>query len=447
VYRFGSWEAAMARALGVASEGGVARDVQPAAFRQHDDPLAHAKTDPPPAFTAPALPIDPADEATVDAMMARRRASTMRTPAAQRAAFVAGMDPRPHMPRITASVEPADPVAAADDRSRHAKLKAEHARLVDMLREERERNAFMGQLHRATQTPKILRSERASGLREMTAVAMASDWHVEEPVDPVKVAHRNEYSLAIADDRIRRFFQGCIDLVEHHRADGRTVVRDMVLAFSGDLMSGYIHPELQETNDLSPIETALWLQPRIRDGIATLLERLQLRSILVPWSHGNHGRVTQKSRISTGSENSFEWMLGRTIEREFASDPRVQFDTSPSAHQYVQAYDFTLHFHHGDSLKYQGGVGGLGIPLLKAVPAWDDIRYAHVHHVGHWHQLRDYGRVMVNGSLIGYGPYSSWIRAPFEPPQQMFYLLDSKRAKCHVTPLWVGEIADEARAA
>jgi predicted phosphodiesterase len=92
VYRFGSWEAAMARALGVASEGGVARDVQPAAFRQHDDPLAHAKTDPPPAFTAPALPIDPADEATVDAMMARRRASTMRTPAAQRAAFVAGMD-------------------------------------------------------------------------------------------------------------------------------------------------------------------------------------------------------------------------------------------------------------------------------------------------------------------------------------------------------------------
>jgi metallophosphoesterase superfamily enzyme len=96
VYRFGSWEAAMARALGVASEGGVTRDVQPAAFRQHDDPLAHAKTDPPPpAFTAPALPIDPADEAIVDAMMARRRASTMRTPAAQRAAFVAGMDDAP----------------------------------------------------------------------------------------------------------------------------------------------------------------------------------------------------------------------------------------------------------------------------------------------------------------------------------------------------------------
>jgi hypothetical protein len=349
-------------------------------------------------------------------------------------------------PRSDAPPEHRDPVASHDAKRAEKRLRDEHARTVELLREERARNAFMGAVQGQKPAPRIARSEKTSGLREMTAVVMGSDWHVEEVVEPVKVGHRNEYNLAIADASVRRFYSATIDLVRHHRASKQVVIRDMVCAFSGDLMSGYIHDELREANELSPVETALWLRPRIRDGLNLLLSELDLRSLSVPWSYGNHGRTTHRTQIGTGAENSYEWLLGKMLEQDFAHDRRVSFDTSPCPHQYVEAYDFTLHFHHGDSLKYGGGVGGLGVPLLKAVPAWDDVRYAHYHHVGHWHQLRDYGRVLVNGSLIGYGPYSQWIRAPFEAPQQLFYLLDSQRGKCHVTPLWVRELAQAKRA-
>jgi hypothetical protein len=343
--------------------------------------------------------------------------------------------PKPKPPPAPAAPEQLLDRAAAkrDD----ARLRAEHKGLVERLHEERARNAFAAALGRETATPRIGRTERASGLREMTAVAMGSDWHVEETVLAVKAGGRNEYSLDIADLSIRRFFQAQIDLVRHHRASKQLIIRDMVCAFSGDLMTGYIHEELTETNALSPVETALWLKPRLRAGLLRLLGELGLRSVVVPWSYGNHGRTTPKTRISTGAENSYEWLLGRMLADSFADDKRVAFDVSPCPHQYARVYDFTLHFHHGDSLRYGGGVGGVGIPLLKAVPAWDEVRRADVHHIGHFHQLRDYGRAMVNGSLIGYGPYSQWIKAPFEEPQQLFYLLDSKRGKCHVTPLWI----------
>lgn len=329
-----------------------------------------------------------------------------------------------------------DPVERADERREDARLRTEHAKLVDMLREERARNAFLKEVH-AHKTPTAFRTERRSGLREMVAVAMGSDWHVEETIPAVKAQYRNEYNLAIADASIQRFFQAQIDLVEHHRASKRVVIRQMVCAFSGDLMSGYIHEELLESNALSPIMTALWLKPRIEAGIRLLLDKGKMERVLVPWSYGNHGRTTPKKRIATGAENSYEYMLGRILEDTFKDDPRVVFDTSPTPHQYAQVFDYTLHFHHGDSIGYGGGVGGVGIPLLKAVPAWNVVRPAHWHCIGHFHQLRDYGPAMINGSLIGYGPYSMEIKAPFEEPQQLFFLVDSKRGKCHTTPLWV----------
>lgn len=332
-----------------------------------------------------------------------------------------------------------DPVERLTEKRDVSRLREEHGRLVEMLRQERERNAFLKAVGEVRETPTIIRHEKRSGLREQCAVAFGTDWHVEEPVQPVKAGYRNEYNLEIADQSIKRFFRGFIDLVQHHRADKSAVINTAVVGFGGDLMSGYIHEELTESNQLSPVETAIWLKPRIRNGLLTLLKELDLKSLLVPWSYGNHGRTTPRTRVSTGAENSYEWMLGRMLEDDFRDDKRVKFDTTPSPHQYVEVFDYTLHFHHGDSLQYGGGVGGVGIPLLKAVPAWDDVRYAHIHHIGHFHTLRDYGRALVNGSMIGYGPYSQWIKAPYEPPQQLFYLLDSKRGRCHTTPIWVRE--------
>lgn len=349
--------------------------------------------------------------------------------------------------RELASTHHLDPVKAAEDRKERITDKRQVANLVEQLREARTRQAFLDATRKIAPTPKISPREKSPGIREMTAVCMASDWHVEEEVDPVSVAYRNEYNLEIADRRVARFFEGIVWNIEHHRASKKVVIRDLVLALSGDLFTGYIHEELMELNALSPTEAVRWLLPRLRDGIRMLLNRLGLEHIEIPCSHGNHGRTTLKSRIASGAENSYENLMYHMLAEEFRNEKRVHFEITSSPHQYVQVYEFVLHFHHGDSLKYAGGVGGLAVPLLRAIPAWDNVKFAHYHHIGHFHQLSDFGRAMVNGSLIGFGAYSQWIKASPEPPQQLFYLIDRSRGKCQSTPIWVGESESQAKSA
>jgi hypothetical protein len=348
-------------------------------------------------------------------------------------------DPPPTM----RSARPAelDPERRRDERDERVRARREVELLTDRIRELRARQSFLDEVAAHQGPPRIHPRERTSGVREMAAVVLASDWHVEESVDPAAVAGRNAYDLEVADRRVRRFFRGIVWNVEHHRASGRLAIRDLVLWLGGDLMTGYIHEELLEGNALSPTETILWLIPRLRDGIASLLEILQLERLIVPCSYGNHGRTTAKRRVATGAANSFEWLMYHHLADAFRGDPRVHFEIASSAHQYVEVFGRTLHFHHGDELKYQGGVGGVGIPLLKRVPQWDRLRRAEVHNIGHFHQLLDYGCAVVNGSLIGYGPYSQSIGASPEPPQQLMYMVDRTRGKCLTTQLWVERAA------
>jgi hypothetical protein len=332
------------------------------------------------------------------------------------------------------------PVERLEMREQTSTERKQIDQLARELREANARQDFLERMRSHEAPPSIIRRERTSNLREMTAVVGASDWHVEETVDPEAIAFRNKYNLEIAGQRIERFFNGIAWNIEHHRASRLIVIHDLVLWLGGDLMSGYIHEELIENNQLSPTETILWLLPRLNGGLRMLRERLGI-NVVVPCSYGNHGRTTHKPRISSGPQNSYEWLMYHNLSRELADDKGIRFEITKSAHQYVQVYDKTLHFHHGDDVKFAGGVGGITIPLKKRIPSWDLIRRADYHHIGHFHQYNDFGRTVANGSLIGYGPYSQRIGAEIEEPQQFMYLLDSERGKCQSTPLWVGERA------
>jgi hypothetical protein len=68
----------------------------------------------------------------------------------------------------------------------------------------------------------------------------------------------------------------------------------------------------------------------------------------------------------------------------------------------LQIYDVTVRFHHGHSIRYAGGVGGIYIPTNKAIAQWNKGRHADLDVFGHFHQLRDGGNFICNGSLIGY---------------------------------------------
>jgi len=64
---------------------------------------------------------------------------------------------------------------------------------------------------------------------ESVAVAIASDWHCSELVEPETVNGRNEFSLAIADNRIKQFFRKTLALTETHsgKSKGKSNVNAM----------------------------------------------------------------------------------------------------------------------------------------------------------------------------------------------------------------------------
>lgn len=269
---------------------------------------------------------------------------------------------------------------------------------------------------------------------EATAFAIASDWHVEETVDSKTVNGLNEFSLEIAEKRIAKFFQSIIRLVEIER--NGTVIDNLVLALLGDMMTGYIHEELQESNGLSPTQTILWLRKRIVAGIQLLKQQGGFKRIIIPCCYGNHGRTTKKTRHSTGAANSYEWMMYHIL-----SDlvPEAEWVIADGYHLNLEVYGKTIRFHHGDNVMYNGGIGGITIPMEKAIAAWNKgierTPYMDCH--GHHHVSMQNPRFISNGSLIGYGAFSLAIKAGYEPPQQTFFLLDSKRGRTGTFPIFL----------
>lgn len=220
--------------------------------------------------------------------------------------------------------------------------------------------------------------------------------------------------------------------------DSRFDIRTAVLALIGDLLSGYIHPELVEGNLLSPQEAQIWLIDHIEAMLRKILATCpQLERIIVPCHSGNHGRATDKQRVSSREANSNEQVVYQTLKRLFRDEPRIEFHIATGEWSEVDAMGFTLAFTHGDSFQYGGGVGGISIPIRRGISRQFQGRKIHQFNMGHFHQYQSLGDIQINGSMIGYGPYSQRIHAPFEPRQQSFYLVDSERGKCLSAPIWL----------
>jgi len=266
-----------------------------------------------------------------------------------------------------------------------------------------------------------------------TAFALAGCWHVEEEVDSRSVNGMNSYNLAEADRRIEKYVSSVLRLVEIERQG--TDIDTLVFALLGDLMSGYIHEELRETNALSPSQTVLWLMERLSAVIETLRKKGNFKRIIIPCCYGNHGRTTIKPRHATGPANSYEWLLYKFLASKFTDG--IEWEVAESYHTYLDVYGKTIRLHHGDGLKYQGGIGGLTIPVEKAIASWNKGRVADLDVFAHWHTRQENTKWVSCSSLIGYNAYAVSIKAAFEPPSQTFFLFNEKRGRTVTSPIFV----------
>ena len=233
-----------------------------------------------------------------------------------------------------------------------------------------------------------------------------------------------KFNRTIAKERIEKLFKVVAKLIEVHQKEYN--IDNFVLALMGDFISGSIHDDLKEGNEIQPTQAIYEVQCLIASGIEYMLKNSNV-NLIIPCSSGNHGRITDKIRVSTAYGNSLEFLMYRTLRDYFKNEERVKFIINDSYLTYMDIYDYKIRLHHGDSMRYGGGIGGLFIPAFKAISQWDKQIRADWTFFGHFHQLKDGGNFVSNGSLIGFSPYAIRIKADYEKPKQAFLILDKER--------------------
>jgi hypothetical protein len=259
------------------------------------------------------------------------------------------------------------------------------------------------------------------GRGEAVPVICANDWHLEERVDRAAVNGVNEFNLDVARQRVTRFWQTAASLVDMCKSRSR--IDTIVLNLMGDFISGYLHDELAASNELTPAEAVLLVYDYLIDGIGFLLKETRVKRIIVPCVCGNHGRYTKKNWAKLGPGVNFEYLLYNMIDKWFrAHTKKVEVVLPTGEMTYITVYGRTIRVMHGDSVRYAGGIGGVHIPLRKAIDVWNSQVRADYNYLGHWHSDMTGEDYRMSGSLIGYSEWSLRIKARYRKPSQAFEL-------------------------
>lgn len=291
-------------------------------------------------------------------------------------------------------------------------------------------------------TPTISKKETARA----TLVACFSDFHFGEVVEPSEMNWYNAYDPKIAELRIRRFFERTVLMARQYLAGVK--YDGIVLASLGDTISGDIHDEYRETNELSNFEAVPEVLPLIEAGIAMLLEEFgKVHYVGVP---GNHPRDSRKPRYKKRSAHNADTMISKLLARRFEGEEAVTFDVPDAFSADFQVYETRFRAEHGDEATGGKGIQGAMLPIALRThrvrtQAEAEGRPFDVLLMGHWHQYMSVPSkgFLVNGAGKGYDEYARGKAFEPEPPQQALMVVTPEHGVGVQAPVFVGKRSDE----
>ena len=264
-------------------------------------------------------------------------------------------------------------------------------------------------------------NKRKSGTRY--AVALFSDAHIEETVKAASVMGLNEYNIKIARERIEKYFANLVSCLNTDKAEY------LLFASLGDTISGFIHEELSQSNELTPLEATFEAQNLIYNGLKYICENTELKRIKFVGIVGNHSRITKKIQHSNGYKMSYEWLMYKNIEKQAEIEGLpIEFDIPESEMAIEDTSDGKRFlFIHGFQIKGSGNGTVCGIyPSLGRL----SLKYGKVYkqdkiYLGHFHSCISIPNAVVNGSIIGYNSFALTNGFAYEEPAQMYELYDT----------------------
>lgn len=311
----------------------------------------------------------------------------------------------------------------------NAKLHADNKRLASVSIDLEAIRRIVGRIDAklVTDAPAFEIKHRAGKLVHGTPTLMLSDLHFGEVVFPAQVNHVNSYNTATAKQRLRRVISGAVKLLRQTLAPG--AFGGMVCILGGDMVEGTIHDELRDTSDETVAEAVITLHDELVPHLKALCDEFGL--LHVPCVVGNHGRLDRKPRMKNGPKLNYDWLLYQFIARTIGADPkyrnRITFQIPDGYEASYRVHGVRYMLTHGDSFKGGDGISGPLMPWmrgsLKASKSYAAMGMPFdVMLMGHWHQLRYLGSIIVNGSLVGFNEFAQKMHFGFEPPAQALWL-------------------------
>lgn len=304
------------------------------------------------------------------------------------------------------------------------------------------REKIIGLAELKPEPPKWLLDLEDVGDWQAVPTIFCSDWHWGEVVDKNQIGGVNTYDLDVAHERVKALVETTCKLL--NMVDGQ--YPGIVVAVGGDMLSGDIHSELSETNEapMMPVfldlyEKCIWMLEQFADKFG---------NVFVPCVTGNHSRTSIKPRHKHRNFTNYDWLLYTLLEKHFEKDKRIVFQIPDGPDALFKIFNTRYLLTHGDAFRGGDGmIGALG-PIIrgdhKKRSRNNQIQMGYdVLLLGHWHQLIQMQRLIVNGSLKGYDEYAYSNNFGYEQPRQALWLTHPEHGIIMSMPVNVDREHDE----
>lgn len=292
------------------------------------------------------------------------------------------------------------------------------------------------------------RPERSPHKSEHTPYLLTSDFQCGEVVRAEETEAGYGYDSNIFRQRYRHLIDTVIYLSTAH-VGSSWVYPGIIYARGGDSLSGGIHEELRETDDLTPIEAVECVFEEEAAGIEKLLEAFGKVEVKTPGAAGNHDRNTFKPQTKRADAHSYDRLIAYMLRRHFNGNDKVTFQTSQSFDVRFPIYTMNILLSHGDRIGSRGGQGLVGpaATIMRGAQKTILEQAALGHRVdridmGHFHQFLYYGWVLSNGSMPGYSEFAKSMRMRPSPPIQTLLYHHPRHGCVDIRPITLANLDD-----
>lgn len=276
-------------------------------------------------------------------------------------------------------------VKLRDQRRELNKLHTKQARFENLVEVIKERLEEIGTLPREKYYKQLD--------KEKGATLMVSDLHYGIKVDN----QFNYYDTEVAEDRLKQLTNKTIQYCKKHD------ISNLNIELLGDEIAGTIHTSVRVQQEEDIIQQIIDCAELLSNMVNDLAEHVE--SVTVYSVYGNHGRTESNKHDAINREN-YERLIYYFMKNRVKG---VRFIDS-QGEDFIKYYDFgkTFVISHGDKDKQASAIEVYSKMLGEQVGEV---------HLAHWHEFKEIGNVIVNGSVVGSDDYAVSIRKHSKPCQ------------------------------